>query len=133
MLNVCQQIKEVSKDAARFLAEFSAEDAVLLSLLADAGDEGLCLVRHMDHEDTDPADVFTFVEYFRQRVERLFMQRKITETFGYTQYCLRMLRREDLVIFTKGAAQKIISPSDAVLQACLDRMQAWATLRLACL
>ena len=132
VLNVCQQIREVNKYAAKFLAEFTSEDAVLLALLADAGDEGLSLVRQVDSEDPDAADVFGFIEYFRQRVETLFMHRKVTETCGYTHYCLQMLRREDLILFTKGAAQKIVCPSDAVLQRCLVRMQAWARLQLAC-
>ena len=75
--------------ARQYLEDLTQEQLAQPALLADAGDEGLLLVRAMDHESLDAADISTHVTAFIDRITALKQHRGALES-RYTQHILRI-------------------------------------------
>ena len=132
-LATCQKIAENRKDnkegrcAIAYLQSFTAEGLCQLAMLADAGDEGLMLVRAMDKENVDMAEIATVVHSFQSRIGVMFQHGKVAET-GYTYYVLELLRSGSLCIFLPNAVKKFKGVDPDMLERCVGRMRCWARL-----
>jgi len=102
-----------------------------MSMLADAMDEGLCLVRLVDNEDVDPAEIAGYVRNFVARIKSLFCEGACFDEFGYTKHCVDTLADGSLVIFDRyGEPQRLRAPTAGEKQRCLQRMKNWVKLAL---
>ena len=134
-LMTCQKMAEKRKKdksgqlARRYLEELTQEQLVQLALLADAGDEGLLLVRAMDHENLDAAEISTHVTAFIDRITALFQHRGALES-GYTQHILRLIQQRGVCIFLPNAVRKFGEVDNDVVDRCLERMRSWSRLAM---
>ena len=131
-LNVVSRIYETRQGgqgakAQSWLSGLTSDRLLLVSMLSDAADEGLVLVRTVDREDLDLSELADHVQAFHDRIIWLFHQRHVVEC-GYTQYTLDMLADGSFSFFTRGAARRLKYPSDSVISTCVDRMCCWTKL-----
>ena len=132
-LATCQKIAENRKGnkegrcALAYLESLTPEGLCQLSMLGDAADEGLLLVRAMDKENVDMAEIATVVHSFQSRIGALFQQSKVVEC-GYTHYVLELLRSGSLCIFLPNAVKKFKGVDSGMLERCITRMRCWARL-----
>lgn len=124
-------LEEIHRDARLYLDSLTSETCLQMSMLADAMDEGLCLVRLVDNEDVDPADVAGYVRNFVIRIKALFLDGGCLDQFGYAKHCFELLSQASLVIFGKtGQPRRLRAPTHAETQRCLQRMKNWVKLAL---
>jgi hypothetical protein len=134
-LMTCQKMAEKRKKdkagqlARQYLEDLTQEQLVQLALLADAGDEGLLLVRAMDHETLDAAEISTQVTAFIDRITVLFQHRAALQS-GYTQHILSLIEQKSVCIFLPNAVRKFGEVDDDVLNRCLERMRSWSRLAI---
>lgn len=76
-------------NALAFLSLYSEELVLVLALLADAGDEALCIIRHFDNEETDSSLTTSAVQEFLDRIAWLFIAENVWTTEGHTAIALR--------------------------------------------
>ena len=119
--------------AQAWLQNLNSETLVTLAMLADAGDEGLSLVRQVDDEQTDVASLQRIVSQFLDRARFLWRDGGCLTSLGYTKHCLDLLS-EGLLVFTvtghsPSAAHVLHKPGQLAMDRCLMRMRCW--LRLA--
>lgn len=132
-LMTIQMISEKRKNhkagqlARRYLEDLTQEQLVQLALLADAGDEGLLLVRAMDHDSLDAAEISTHVTAFIDRITVLFQHRAALQS-GYTQHILSLIQQKAVCIFLPNAVRKFGEVDDDVVDSCLERMRSWSRL-----
>ena len=115
--------------ARQYLEDLTQEQLAQLAMLADAGDEGLLLVRVMDHESLDAAEISTHVTAFIDRITVLFQHKAALET-GYTQHILSLIRQKALCIFLPNAVRKFGDVDDDIVNRCLERMRSWSRLAM---
>ncbi|CAE7766372.1 unnamed protein product [Symbiodinium sp. CCMP2592] len=133
-VNVVQRItetrggKEAGK-ASQWLSRLTSQRILLLAMLADAGDEGLLLIRAVDREDVDLSELSNHVRAFHDRVVWLFSQGHIVQC-GYTKHAMDMLKGESLTFFAQGAGFRLRPVTDGYIQECLARMRCWTKLAL---
>ena len=129
----CQRIVENRRDnkegrcSLGYLQSLTPEGLCQLAMLADAGDEGLLLVRAMDKENVDMAEIATVVQSFQSRIGVLFHQSKVVEC-GYTHYILELLRSGSLCVFLPNSVKKFKGVNPDMLDRCTNRMRCWARL-----
>ena len=130
-LMTCQKRKKdkAGQLARQYLEDLTQEQLVQLALLADAGDEGLLLVRAMDHETLDAAEISTQVTAFIDRITVLFQHRAALQS-GYTQHILSLIEQKPVCIFLPNAVRKFGEVDDDVLNRCLERMRSWSRLAI---
>lgn len=134
-LMTCQKMAEKRKKdksgqlARQYLEDLTQEQLIQLALLADAGDEGLLLVRAMDHENLDAAEISTHVTAFIDRITALFQHRGALES-GYTQHILRLIQQQSLCIFLPNSVRKFGEVDNDVVDRCLERMRSWSRLAM---
>ncbi len=116
--------REDAAFAKQWLANLSSEKLILLSLLADAADEGIQITRVMDSEDLDLSEIMTEVSDFISRVEVLFNKRQALNLTGYTNHIITLLKSKQLIVFCNGAAKQL-SFQESDVETPLQRMQEW--------
>ncbi|CAE7282138.1 unnamed protein product [Symbiodinium sp. CCMP2592] len=116
--------------AADWLSNITPSRLIMLGMLCDAMDEGLFLIRLVDKEDIDLAEIGHHVHNFAERVVWLFI-RGNCKACGFTQYVLELLKK-GLIVFDprKGEARRLCSLDDEHIQTSLARMACWTKLAL---
>ena len=112
--------------------QLSAEDYLQLSMMADAGDEAIQLVRLCDTECFDPATTPSQVGAFRARIKHLFVDRGCLELRGFTAFALDILSTQRVFTSKRGLRATFGFgpggvPAD-LLQRCLGRMHGWCVI-----
>lgn len=114
--------------AHSWLQHVTSEMLVTLAMLADAGDEGMTLVRQVDDEQADIGCLQRVVAEFLDRARFLWQEGGCLTSEGYTKHCLDLLC-EGLPVFNRSTVQVLHKPSETTMDRCLMRMRCW--LRLA--
>ena len=126
--------------AAWFLENISAEMLLLLSMMADAGDEVCILLRQCD-EGMDTAELLNHVGDFSHKLGYLFARDRpgVLESAGFTNFTIKHTLSKPVVWKVGGANGVIRSISltnqelNDLKNRCLQRMQAWQLLAMATL
>jgi hypothetical protein len=99
-------------------------------MLADAGDEGMLLIRHFDTEVPDPSATASTVRNFMQRIHLLFNEKQALELPGHTKEVMAYL--QDAHYFYVGCKVHTVGapggPRPDVVARCFGRLQAWVRL-----
>ena len=117
-----------SVNARCFLEFINAEHALILSMLADAGDETDMLVRLLDTEAVDPSMLAMHTVTFLDRIYNLFIN-ETCRTTGYTAYMLKLLSKERLIVYDGKPPVKLgfkHGVLEELIATCLVRMKNWA-------
>ncbi|MCP4240527.1 MAG: hypothetical protein GY772_08180 [bacterium] len=119
-----------------FLLYISGRDGLLrhllLSMLADAGDESIIVVRSVDTERANPAELAFDIARFVHNIQYLFLEGNCTK-HGYTKVMLEFLRTP-MIYTVNGTALQSGSPSGVpqdVIDECVAHTQCWARLAIA--
>jgi hypothetical protein len=142
VIKLALQIAEVRKgeqEALRsnyYLLYISGRDGMLrlllLAMLADAGDEGIIVIRSVDTERANPSEIACDIATFVARIQYLFMEGHCVE-HGYTNIMLGFLKR-GIIYTVNGTALQCGSPGgvpDSVIKECLLHMKCWVRLAVA--
>ena len=115
----------------QWVKHLSAEKLLMLAMMADASDEGLCLIRQVDDESTDIASLQSLVVCFLERTEMLFEQGGCLQVMGYTRHIVSILEGDcGLHALVGEHVLALKAPSQVVISRCLERMRCWR--KLAC-
>ena len=115
-------------DAAnQFLREETSERATQAAMMADGGDECLCLTRFLEPELFDTTKFAKVLADHHARMRGLFMDGLCLES-GATGALLRSLKEAPKTVMVNGSVKTIGSPSADVVDRCLGRMAAWVRL-----
>ena len=129
--------KDDNTDRAKeWLNWVNSERCLLLAMMADVADEGMCLTRLLDCEDVDPAVLNQEVFLFSKKIGVMFGdQRRCLNIFGYTSVMLDLLK-EHVVWYVNGHMRSIGYergvPGD-VVDRCIQRMRSYVVLARAAL
>jgi len=102
---------------------------LLLGMLADAGDESACLVRHRDVDLSDSAEVSYWIAAYVRRCQFLFLEGGCLRT-GFTQVILQILRKP-VVYVVRGTPLQSGSRAGATAadaEWALSHMRSWFRL-----
>ena len=77
-------------------------------MIADVMDESLLLIRQVDSEECDSAEIGNYVQSFADRIQMLILQRAILTTTGYTKLVMDLLLEGKLKFFACGAARQLL-------------------------
>ena len=114
-----------------FLRWLQPEHVLLLGMLADAGDDALCLTRTFDNEQVDVAEAGTQCKAFEARMHKLFGSSEMCfKAPGFTRTMVAELSKP-MVWVVKSKRYSIGSedgPSHDMKQSCLARMRCWLAL-----
>ena len=126
--------REGSSDAKimlRWVKHLNAEKLLMLAMMADASDEGLCLIRQVDDESTDIASLQSLVVSFLERTDMLFEQGGCLRVMGYTKHIISLLESDcGLHALVGDHVLALKAPTQTVITTCLGRMRCWR--KLAC-
>ena len=126
--------REGSSDAKimlRWAKHLNAEKLIMLAMMADASDEGLCLIRQVDDESTDIASLQSLVVSFLERTDMLFEQGGCLRVMGYTKHIISLLESDcGLHALVGDHVLALKAPTQTVITTCLGRMRCWR--KLAC-
>ena len=122
--------------AKEWLEWVDSERCLMLAMMADVADEGMCLTRVLDNEDVDTASLNSEVFLFSQKINALFGESKRCLTiFGYTSVMLNLLK-EYVVWHINGRSRSIgfenAVPRD-IVDRCIQRMRSYMVLARAAL
>ena len=100
---------------------------LMLSMLADAADESMLVLRAHDKKMADPADTAFWIAAYVRRVQTLFLDGECLK-LGYTRVMMDALKKP-LVYIVRGTplqcgCESGTTPSD--VQFCFGKMQCWA-------
>ena len=127
-------VREGSSDAKiilRWAEHLNAEKLLMLAMMADASDEGLCLIRQVDDESTDIASLQSLVVSFLERTDMLFEQGGCLRVMGYTKHIISLLESDcGLHALVGDHVLALKAPTQTVITTCLGRMRCWR--KLAC-
>lgn len=118
---------------AEFLAWISNKRALLLGMLADAGDESLCLTRFFDNEQMDVAELNAEVDSYIGRIKALFGENPVCfDTTSFTKIMLQRLQTPRVWVM-RGRHCSLgrdggLTPDEK--HECLCRLRCW--LKLCC-
>jgi len=93
--------------AQAWLNGITSETLVTLAMLADAGDEGLALVRQVDDEQTDIACLQRIVADFLDHARFLWQDGGCFSSDGYTKHCHGLLADGLPVVVVRGHAEQM--------------------------
>ena len=114
-----------------FLLWLQPEYVLLLGMLADAGDDALCLTRVFDTEQVDIAEAGSQCCAFNDRMDKLFGSSEMCfKTPGFTKTMVGVLSKP-MVWVVKDKRSSIGSedgPNHDLKQSCLARMRCWLKL-----
>lgn len=135
MLATVQRICQARKDQAAtalqaWLENLTAQELIQLGMLADIVDESLLLVRQVDTELCDPAEIGNYVQSFADRVQMLILQRAILATTGYTKLVMDLLAEGKLKFFACGGARHLGPCRDESIEECFKNMEVWLRMAL---
>ena len=124
--------EQAGRSAASFLAAVEPEMLLTAAMLADAGDEGLQLIRWFDQDDckSDSAMVNSRVKQFLESVRLLFVEEQVLKLRGHTHVMLRWLSTSHVLAWgseVKSLGGPMACPP-ALQQRCLQRLKAWVAL-----
>ena len=129
--------KDDNTDKAKdWLGWVDSERCLMLAMMADVADEGMCLTRLLDNEDVDTASLNSEVLLFIRKIDALFGERKrCLNIFGYTSVMMDLLK-EYVVWYVNDNSRSIGFehgvPRDMV-DRCIERMRSYAVLARAAL
>ena len=83
-ISVQRRGEDVARDALAFLDFLNEEVCLLLSMMSEAADEAIRLVRYFDTESYDVANIHEEICIFVNRLKHLFLDGAVMES-GYTQ------------------------------------------------
>jgi hypothetical protein len=128
--SVNRQGQNVASDMDDFL-EFITEERVLtLALCADAGDEVIRIIRYIDTEGHDIAEVPHEINACLSRLDALFVKRKALES-GYTKFAIDSLQAKRRTYFIRREPFSLGGPgklTEAILDRCFQRLQNYCVL-----
>lgn len=106
---------------------------ILLGMLCDAGLEGLSLIRLLDREDMETADMCEEVEMFMDRVTWLFHEGGCQRVHGHLKVVLQWLCRPHFFMYSDNKTKSIgaLCTEDdwhRELQTAYAHMRAWTVL-----
>ena len=78
--------------AQNFLRALTHEKLVMISMLADAADEAITLIRFLDTESVDGSEIQLEVQLFLSRMHHLFNEGRVSEVPGYCHHMLEQLK-----------------------------------------
>ena len=96
--------------AQAWLQNLNSDTFVTLAMLADAGNEGLNLVRQVDDEQTDIASLQRIVSQFLDRARFLWRDGGCLTSLGYTKHCLDLLSEGLLACPSLNWAHSVCGP-----------------------
>lgn len=134
MIAVAQRIIQQRHDATgasirNWLNSLTSEHVLQLSMLADCTDEALVLLRLVDDEQCDSAELGNYVQSFADRIQALILNKLILDT-GYTKFTLDMLSEGKVAFFASGDARRLRPCDQEMTDRCLDHMKVWVRLAL---
>lgn len=100
------------------------------SRFADVMDESLLLIRQVDSEECDSAEIGNYVQSFADRIQMLILQRAILTTTGYTKLVMDLLLEGKLKFFACGAARQLGPCQDESIDQCFKNMEVWVRMAL---
>lgn len=139
VFKVCHRIA-TERDSANegglvrnWLATVSSEDLLQLALLADAADESLLLVRHLDTEGVDLATLHSTVAHYMDRLDYLFKRGGcMTVENSFVQHCLSLLDAGQLQVLPHseraGGHRVLARPSAEAVERCVRRMSVFSDM-----
>lgn len=136
-IKACQRVSEtrkgqaVARSARLFLDQLSAERLLQAALLSDGLDEALLLVRQVDCQDVDVADVPGQVQSFVDRLHCLFGPDRAALTAPtYTKHVVELLQQGKVAfVVDDGDVRRLAMPSSpSTLDRVFKRMQLWMNL-----
>lgn len=134
VIAVAQRIIQQRHDATgasirNWLNSLTSEHVLQLSMLADCTDEALVLLRLVDDEQCDSAELGNYVQGFADRIQALILNKLILDT-GYTKFTLDMLSEGKVAFFASGDARRLRPCDQEMTDRCLDHMKVWVRLAL---
>ena len=128
---ICQARKDQAATALRaWLENLTAQELIQLGMLADIMDESLLLVRQVDSEDCDPAEIGNYVQSFADRIQMLILQRAILATTGYTKLIMDLPAEGKLKFFACGGPRRLGPCVDESIDQCFKNMEVWVRMAL---
>ena len=128
---ICQARKDQTGAALQaWLENLTALEMVQLGMLVDVMDESLLLIRQVDNEQSDSAEIGNYVQSFADRIQMLILQRAILTTTGYTKLVMDLLLEGKLKFFACGAARQLQPCQDESIDQCFKNMEVWARMAL---
>ena len=129
--------KDENTDKAKEWLEWvDSERCLMLAMMADVADEGMCLTRLLDNEDVDTACLKSEVALFSRKIDALFGKNKRCLTvFGYTSVMMDLLK-EYVVWHVNGKSRSIGFEQGVpreIVDRCFQRMRSYAVLAHAAL
>lgn len=118
-----------------FLRWVDMSKALLLAMLADAGDEAIQLVRVFDDERADACEIAHVCSQFVRNIKYLFCDAGCV-TCGYTKFMLDLLKKPMVYSLQGGRAYSLGAPAgvpDGVLLKALTHMNTWVRLAISVL
>ena len=127
---------ERADNAKEWLGWVDSERCLMLAMMADVADEGMCLTRLLDNEEVDAAILNSEVNLFIRKVDALFGEgERCLNIFGYTSVMLNLLK-EYVVWHVNGDTRSIGFehgvPRD-IVDRCIQRMRSYVVLARAAL
>ena len=123
---------EEGKAALSFLQWLTPERCVLAGMLADAGEENLCLTRMVDYQGFPLAELPANIQAFKERLRHLFQgpEPQCLRT-GFTKHMLDLLGNEFALNLPGGQFKQVGSRNTVqpqVVIGALQHMSAWVCL-----
>ena len=135
MLATVQRIIQARKDQTgsalqTWLQNLAAQELLQLGMVADVMDESLLLIRQVDNEECDSAEVGNYVQSFADRIQMLIVQKAILTTTGYTKLVMDLLAEGKLKFFACGVACRLGPCQDESIDQCFKNMEVWVRMAL---
>ena len=120
------------KQAVTFLRQLSSERLLQVGLLSDAMDECMLLIRSVDCEEVDVAEVPQQIQGFVDRLHALFgSERRALSVPGYTKHVIDLLTDGKVAFFVDNEFRRLrVINAQAALDRIFDRMRCWMNLVL---
>ena len=93
-------------------------------------DESLLLIRQVDNEECDSAEVGNYVQSFADRIQMLIVQKAILTTTGYTKLVVDLLAEGKLKFFACGVARRLGPCQAESIEQCFKNMEVWVRMAL---
>lgn len=128
---ICQARNDpVGAALKAWLEGLTAQELVQLGMLADVMDESLLLIRQVDCEQCDSAELGNYVQDYADRVQALILRRAIVETTGYTKLVTDLLADGKLKFFACGVARHLEPCQAESIDECFKNMEVWLRMAL---
>jgi hypothetical protein len=121
--------------AITFLTGLSLECFVLAGMMADAATETLNLIRELDKETVDIAEICDYLKAYLDHIVWMFHKHGVLDIKGHTAFIIYWLesRVHHFVVKGKGMSIGGSKIPATVIQKCFAHMHAWVCLAEKCL